>query len=43
MMGHVWRHDGEIVIAAKGSPESILKICKLTDEQRIQIENKIIK
>lgn len=41
MMGHVWRHDGEIVIAAKGSPESILTICKLSDEQRKQIENKI--
>lgn len=41
MMGHVWRHDGEIVIAAKGSPESILTICNLTDEQIKQIENKI--
>jgi Ca2+-transporting ATPase len=41
MMGHVWRHDGEIVIAAKGSPESILTICKLSDEQRKRIENKI--
>ena len=41
MIGHVWRHDGEIVIAAKGSPESILTICKLSDEQRKQIENKI--
>ena len=41
MMGHVWRHEGEIVIAAKGSPESILTICKLSDEQRKQIENKI--
>ncbi len=41
MMGHVWRHDGGIVIAAKGSPENILTICKLTDEQIKQIENKI--
>ena len=41
MMGHVWRHDGEIVIAAKGSPENILTICNLTDVQLKQIENKI--
>ncbi|MCL1796322.1 MAG: HAD-IC family P-type ATPase, partial [Clostridia bacterium] len=27
MMGHVWRHDGETVIAAKGSPEHILTLC----------------
>lgn len=26
MMGHVWRHDGEIRIAAKGSPEHILSL-----------------
>lgn len=41
MMGHVWRHDGEIIIAAKGSPENILTICKLSAEQIKQIENKI--
>ncbi len=41
MMGHVWRHDGEILIAAKGSPERILTICTLSDEERKQAENKI--
>jgi Ca2+-transporting ATPase len=41
MMGHVWRHDGEIIIAAKGSPERILTICNLTDKQRKQAEDKI--
>lgn len=42
MMGHVWKHDGEIIIAAKGSPERILTLCALTDEQRVDAENKII-
>jgi len=41
MMGHVWRHDGEILIAAKGSPERILTICKLSDSERRLAENKI--
>ena len=40
MMGHVWRHDGDIIIAAKGSTENILTICNLTDEQLMQIESK---
>ncbi|MCL2288895.1 MAG: cation-translocating P-type ATPase [Candidatus Bathyarchaeota archaeon] len=41
MMGHIWRHDGEIVIAAKGSPEQILTICRLTDSERLLVEHKI--
>ena len=41
MMGHIWHHDGEIIIAAKGSPERILTICKLEDDERITAENKI--
>ena len=42
MMGHVWHHDGEILIAAKGSPEKILTICVLSDGKRKQAENKIL-
>ncbi|MEM1483629.1 cation-translocating P-type ATPase [Oscillospiraceae bacterium PP1C4] len=42
MMGHVWHHDGEIIIAAKGSPERILTICKLSDEERKTAEDKIV-
>ncbi len=38
MMGHVWRHEGEIRIAAKGSPERIFTICNLTGEQRAEAE-----
>ncbi|MFA9398694.1 MAG: cation-translocating P-type ATPase [Clostridiaceae bacterium] len=41
MMGHVWRRNGEIVIAAKGSPERILTICNITDKDRKIAENKI--
>lgn len=38
MMGHVWRHDGEIIIAAKGSPEKILSLCPLDDAARVSAE-----
>ncbi|MCL1965843.1 MAG: cation-translocating P-type ATPase [Candidatus Bathyarchaeota archaeon] len=41
MMGHVWRCDGKIVIAAKGSPERILTICQLTADERVLAERKI--
>ncbi|MEQ8199533.1 MAG: HAD-IC family P-type ATPase, partial [Clostridiaceae bacterium] len=43
MMGHVWNHENEIIIAAKGSPERILAICNLTEKERLQAEEKIIK
>lgn len=39
MMGHVWNYDNEIIIAAKGSPESILSICSLNEEERLHAEN----
>jgi Ca2+-transporting ATPase len=41
MMGHVWRRNGELVIAAKGSPERILTICNLKDEERAAAEEQI--
>ncbi|NCB52654.1 MAG: cation-translocating P-type ATPase [Clostridia bacterium] len=41
MMGHIWRHDGEIIIAAKGSPERILTVCDLSDADRKAAEEKI--
>lgn len=41
MMGHVWRKGGSLVIAAKGSPERILTICNLTDEERAAAEVQI--
>ena len=42
MMGHVWRRNGRIIIAAKGSPERILSICNMTDVQRKTAEEKTI-
>jgi len=42
MMGHVWKNGDNIVVAAKGSPERILTICKLTADERKIAENKII-
>ena len=42
MMGHVWHHDGDIIIAAKGSPEQILTICDLTADDLQQVEDKAI-
>ncbi|GCD11484.1 cation-translocating P-type ATPase [Clostridium tagluense] len=42
MMGHVWKNNDNIVIAAKGSPEHILTICNLTDDERETAETKIL-
>ena len=41
MMGHVWKKDQRIIIAAKGSPENILSICKLSLEERTKIDQQI--
>jgi len=41
MMGHVWHHDGELIIAAKGSPERLLTICRLSNAERVLIESKV--
>lgn len=41
MMGHIWRKDGKIIIAAKGSPERILTICAMSDAEKTEFEKKI--
>ena len=41
MMGHVWRRNGKLTIAAKGSPEQILTICSMTDQDRETAMHKI--
>lgn len=41
MMGHVWKLNNEITIAAKGSPGKILTLCKLTPKELETAENKI--
>jgi Ca2+-transporting ATPase len=40
MMGHVWKKDGRLAIAAKGSPENILTICDLTETDRERTDHK---
>lgn len=42
MMGHIWQRNEKIVLAAKGSPEHILTLCNLTDEQREMVEDTMI-
>ena len=41
MMGHVWKNDDEILLAAKGSPEHILEICNISPDERDKVEEKI--
>ena len=41
MMGHVWRRNGKIVIAAKGSAERILTVCNMSESERKAAELKI--
>lgn len=41
MMGHVWDRNGKISVSAKGSPERILTICHLTDDEKEIIKEKI--
>ena len=40
MMGHVWRQDSGIQIAAKGSPERFLPLCGLSEEAFSQVQGK---
>ncbi len=39
MMGHVWEIDGVPTLAAKGSPESILPLCRLSPEDNAKLES----
>lgn len=43
MMGHVWRRNGELLIAAKGSPERLLQLCVMTAEERESAGHELIK
>lgn len=42
MMGHLWKNNDGSIIAAKGSPERIITLCKLTFEAKQKVENKIL-
>lgn len=37
MMGHVWEINGGPYLAAKGSPESILPLCTLSEEEQLKV------
>ena len=41
MMGNVWKKGNDIIVAAKGSPERILKICDLSEDELKQAQEKI--
>ncbi|MDO5559258.1 MAG: cation-translocating P-type ATPase [Oscillospiraceae bacterium] len=41
MMGHVWRKNEKLIIAAKGSPERILTICDIDDEELTKVKKQI--
>ena len=38
IMGHVWKTDADIIVAAKGSPERLLEICQLSEDERTAVE-----
>lgn len=38
MMGHVWKNKDGIIVAAKGSPERILKLCRLSEDEDKQAQ-----
>ncbi|MEI7792813.1 MAG: cation-translocating P-type ATPase [Candidatus Berkelbacteria bacterium] len=42
MMGHVWHHDEKIIIAAKGSPESIFELCEIPAHHKKAAEKKLL-
>lgn len=42
MMGHIWHHDDEIIIATKGSAENVLKLCKMSDQERHATQEQIL-
>lgn len=41
MMGHIWNKNNQIIVSAKGAPESILDICNISKEEKTRIENKV--
>lgn len=41
MMGHVWNHENEIILAAKGSPERIFGLCDVSEEEMLDAERKV--
>lgn len=42
IMGHLWEHEGGLVLAAKGSPEGLLSLCDM-DEKKLELAREKIK
>jgi Ca2+-transporting ATPase len=42
MMAHVWNIKGKLILAAKGSPESIIKICNVSEKDKNRINDEIL-
>lgn len=42
-MGRLWVTEGNRIIAAKGSPEGIMKLCDLTEVQKKELDSKLVK
>jgi P-type Ca2+ transporter type 2C len=38
IMGHLWEHEGGLILAAKGSPESLFALCDLPDDRLREAE-----
>ena len=41
MMGHVWKRGDAVTVAAKGSPEKILRLCDLTEDEKDATQTKL--
>ena len=41
MMGHVWKREGRMIVAAKGSPEKILRLCGLTEAEKHAVQARL--
>ena len=40
-MGQVWQNNDTFTIAAKGSPETILSLCNLSEKQNVEVKERI--
>lgn len=43
MMGHVWQRQNKITIAVKGSSERVLELCRLSEAEKKNAENEIVR
>lgn len=41
MMGQIWQSQNESILAVKGSSERVLKLCNLSKEEEIDIQNQL--